>query len=250
MKPSVSIVTPTFNSALLITQAIESVQAQTFSDWEMIIVDDYSIDDTCTVVRRYIASDSRIRLISKAENGGPATARNTALKSAKGRYIAFLDSDDLWLPTKLQHQLDFMAEKNAALSYTLYRRFTENSDLPGGIINLPNSFTYHGLLKNTGIAGCLTIIIDTEQTGSVEMTLVHHEDYALWLSLLKRGFVAHGLQVDLARYRVSNTSVSGNKIKSASWVWNIYRNIEKLSIPYAAWCFLNYGWRAYQRRNI
>lgn len=249
MKPVVSIITPVFNGAGVIWQAIESVQSQTFKDWEMIIVDDCSTDDTSAVVKQYAVSDSRIHLFSQVENGGPARARNSALRAATGRYIAFLDSDDLWLPRKLELQLAFMREKSAAITYTSYRRFTEDSEKPGHLISLSHSFDYRGLLKNTGIA-CLTVMVDQELTGSFEMPLVRHEDYALWLGLLKRGFVAHGLQLDLARYRVAQVSVSGNKFKSASWVWNIYRNVEHLSFPYAAWCFLNYGLNAYKKRKV
>ena len=248
MKAVVSIITPVFNGAGVIWQAIESVQAQTFKDWEMIIVDDCSTDDTTEVVKRYATSDSRIRLICQMENGGPARARNAALRAAEGRYIAFLDSDDLWLPRKLELQLAFMAKKGAAISYTSYRRFTDDSEKPGHVISLSNSFDYRGLLKNTGIA-CLTVMVDRKLIGPVEMPLVRHEDYALWLGLLKRGFVAHGLQLDLARYRVSQSSVSGNKFKSASWVWNIYRNVEKLSFPYAVWCLFNYGLNAYSKHK-
>ena len=249
MKPLVSIITPAYNAAQLISQTIESVQAQTFKEWEMLIVDDYSIDDTCNVVERYAESDSRIRLICQHENKGPAQARNVALMHASGRYIAFLDSDDIWLSKKLERQLAFMNEKKAVFSYTLYRRFTENNALPSSIISLPSVFSYRSLLKNTGI-GCLTVMIDKEFTGPIEMSKIRHEDYVLWLQLLKRGITAYGLMEDLALYRVSKSSVSGDKIKSASWVWQIYRNVEKLSFPYAVWCFLNYGWQAYKKRKI
>jgi teichuronic acid biosynthesis glycosyltransferase TuaG len=214
----------------------------------MIIVDDCSTDDTCNIVTQRMQADQRIQLIKLSSNQGPAVARNTALHAAKGRYIAILDSDDLWLPEKLERQLVFMAEKGAAMSYTLYRRFFEDSSTPGAVISLQSSFNYRQLLKNTGIA-CLTVIIDTKITGRIEMQPVRHEDYALWLKLLKRGIVAQGLMEDLARYRISKASVSGSKLKSVSWVWRIYRDIEKLSMPYAAWCLLNYGWHAYRKHK-
>src|SRR6185369_15345215 len=220
MKPSVSIITPAYNAALLIPQTIESAQSQTFRDWEMLIVDDCSTDDTCAVVERYAVSDPRIHLLRQPENGGTARARNAALKAASGRYIAFLDSDDKWLPEKLEHQLAFMAENGAAFSYTQYRRFSEESGYLGGVISVPRSFSYHQLLKNTGIA-CLTVMIDTKITGPLEMPLVRYEDSALWLKLLKRGIVAQGLMEDLARYRVSKASYSGNKFKAAFWVWRV-----------------------------
>lgn len=246
MRPLVSVITPAFNASRTIGQTIRSVQGQTFQNWEMIVVDDRSTDETCAIVEDRATSDNRIRLIRQPVNGGPASARNAALEAAAGRYVAFLDSDDYWLPKKLERQLAFMAAKDVALSYTLYRRFREGSGTIGPLVQLPRTLTYKDLLKNTAIA-CLTVIVDRERTGPIEFPVVRHEDYALWLRLLKQGFVAHGLMEDLARYRVSSGSVSGNKLKSAAWVWNIYRNVEKLSLPYASWCFVNYVWNAYRR---
>lgn len=248
MNPVVSIITPAFNARRTVAQAIESVQAQTFQQWEMVVVDDLSADDTCSIVETYVKADSRIRLLRQRINGGPACARNAGLKAAVGRYVAFLDSDDYWLPAKLDRQLSFMRANSAALSYTLYRRFADDIAETGPLVGLPSFFTYEALLKNTGIA-CLTVMIDRELAGVIEFPLIRHEDYALWLTLLKRGLVAYGLLEDLARYRVSNSSVSGNKLKSASWVWNIYRDSEKLSLPHAAWCFGNYAWNAYRRNR-
>lgn len=246
MKPSVSIITPAFNASSSIGQTIQSAQAQTFQNWEMIVVDDCSKDDTCSIVEGYAASDRRIRLLRQTANGGPARARNAALKAAVGRYVAFLDSDDCWLPVKLERQFGFMAANDIALSYTLYRRFRDGSEEAGPLVKLPSTLTYKDLLKNTSIA-CLTVMIDRDRTGLIEFSAIRHEDFALWLKLLKRGFVAHGLMEDLARYRVSSVSVSGNKLKSATWVWNIYRNVEKLNLPYSSWCFVNYVWNAYRR---
>jgi len=248
VNPVVSIITPAFNASHTIAQAIESVQAQTFQNWELLIVDDLSTDDTCAIVEKYVKVDDRIRLLQQRINGGPACARNAGLKVGVGRYVAFLDSDDYWLPAKLERQLSFMMANNVALSYTLYRRFTDDIECAGPLVSLPPFFTYEGLLKNTGIA-CLTAMVDRELAGVIEFPLIRHEDYALWLKLLKRGLVAYGLMEDLARYRVSNSSVSGNKLKSASWVWNIYRDGEKLSLPRAAWCFGNYAWNAYRRNR-
>lgn len=244
--PSVSIITPAFNASRTIAQTIRSVQCQTFKNWEMIVVDDRSTDDTYAIVEEFAASDNRIRLQQQPINGGPARARNAALKTATGRYVAFLDSDDYWLPEKLERQLAFMAARDAVLSYTLYRRFRHESESLGPLVQLPHTLAYKDLLKNTAIA-CLTVIVDRERTGYIEFPLIRHEDYALWLRLLKQGFVAYGLMEDLARYRVSSGSVSGNKLKSAAWVWSIYRNVENLSLTYASWCFANYVWNAFKR---
>lgn len=246
--PLISIVMPAYNAARTIRQSINSVQAQTFSDWELLVVDDCSIDETYSVVREYANLDKRINLIQQPKNAGPARARNTALHVAKGRYIAFLDSDDCWLSQKLDRQLRFMQERKAALSYTLYRRFTENIEDAGDLITVPASFNYKDLLKNTGIA-CLTVMIDREKCGFFEFQITRHEDYVLWLKLCRLGFGAEGLMEDLARYRVSSTSVSGNKLKSALWVWNVYRNVEKLNLLRATWCFSNYAWNAYTKNR-
>ena len=239
---------PAHNSVAFVGHAITSVQAQTFRDWELIVVDDCSTDDTAAVVERFVAADERVRLVRQRANLGPAHARNAALADARGRYLAFLDSDDSWLPQKLELQLAFMVETEAPISYTAYRRFVWEAKRPGPLIAAQPMFDYRGLLKNPGMA-CLTVIVDRARTGPLAMPLVHHEDYAFWLRLLKQGFVAQGLNVDLARYRVSNGSVSGNKLRSATWVWRIYRDVEGLGFSYALWCLANYLYRAVRRRT-
>lgn len=242
--PLVSIITPAFNAARFIQETIQSVQTQTYQHWEMIIVDDCSRDHTCEIIQHRVAADRRVRLIKHTHNGGPSAARNTALKAARGRYIAFLDSDDLWLPSKLERQLAFMQESKAALSFTQYRRISETGEACGRLMSIPQTLTYHDLLKNTAMA-TLTVIIDREMTGSFAMVNTHYDDFTLWLLLLKRGFTAYGLREDLARYRIVGTSWSRHKGKSAMWVWHTYRQIEGLSIPRAAWCFLHYAWNGY-----
>ena len=246
-QPLISIITPAYTAAEYIRFTIESVLAQTWQNWEMVIADDCSKDRTQDIVLEYAAKDPRIRYVRHEVNGGPAKTRNTALLNAKGRFVAFLDSDDLWLPQKLEHQIQFMLAKKAGMSYTLYRRFRTGDPEPGRLIVLPEVFYYETLLKNTGIAGCSTVMLDKEITGDILFPLVRPEDFALWLSILKRNIPAYGLMEDLVRYRVSLTSVSGNKLRSAKWTWNVYRNVEKLSLPYAIWCFLNYSTRAFIR---
>lgn len=241
--PTVSVITPAYNAARFIRDTIESVQSQTYNSWEMIIVDDCSSDNTCDIVEEKARHDNRIRLIRQTENGGPARARNSALKAATGRYIAFLDSDDLWLPEKLERQLAFVQKHEAVLSFTQYRRISITGDQYGKLITIPSTIDYRGLLKNTAIATS-TVIIDRKKSGPFEMVGTFYDDFVLWLDLLKRGIIAHGLQEDLMRYRIVGKSVSRNKLKSALWVWRTYRNIEKLSPPYSAWCFLNYAIRA------
>jgi len=239
----VSIVTPAYRASRFIGSTIESVLAQEHTRWEMIIADDCSPDDTVDVVNRYAAADSRVRLVKLNQNHGAAGARNAALEETRGRYVAFLDSDDLWLPAKLRVQLAFMAETNAALSFTSFRRITQSGDRTGRLIPVPERLDYKSLLKNTAIVTS-TVMLDTSVTGPVRMTRVYYDDFVLWLSILKRGVVAHGLPSDLARYRVVKQSISRNKANSARQVWRTYRDVERLGFGSAAWCFANYACRA------
>jgi teichuronic acid biosynthesis glycosyltransferase TuaG len=245
----VSIITPAFKAARFVDESIRSVLAQDHCQWEMIIVDDCSPDETGQRVLQWAERDHRIRLISQQQNGGPAAARNTALANSSGRYAAFLDSDDYWLPGKLSHQLAFMRQSGAALSFTSFRRITEDGARIGRQIKVPKKLVYAQLLANTAIATS-TVIVDRAKTGPLQMQNVYYDDFVLWLSLLRRGHIALGLNEDLMRYRVVGKSVSRNKLKSASEVWKTYRVVEKLGLLHAAWCFTNYtarGWLKYAR---
>lgn len=240
--PTVSIITPAFNAEKLVQATIDSVLSQSFSDWEMLVVDDFSRDATCQVVERAGSRDSRVRLLRHTVNQGPAAARDTAVQVARGRFIAFLDSDDLWLPGKLERQLAFMSANAAPLSFTQFRRMSAAGDVVGRLIPVPDTLTYEDLLKNTAIATS-TVIVDREKVGPFRMPRTYYDDYALWLQLLRPGHVARGLPEDLMRYRVMNRSVSRNKLRSAAMVWEVYRNVERLSIPRSLWCFANYATR-------
>jgi teichuronic acid biosynthesis glycosyltransferase TuaG len=245
--PLVSIITPSWNVEGLIGETIKSVQAQTMGDWELLIADDCSTDQTAAVVERHAASDPRVKLIRQPRNGGPALARQAAIEQAQGRYLAFLDSDDLWLPAKLERQVAFAQAKRAALSYTAFRRIDEAGAVTGRPITVPASLDYEQLLKNTSIA-TLTALVDREIAGNVAMKNEPYDDFCLWLSILKRGHVAHGLNEDLARYRVRGVSVSSRRLRSAGWVWHIYRNVEQLPRIKSAWCFVHWAARAWLRR--
>lgn len=244
----VSIVTPSYKAAKLIGDTIQAIQAQTYANWELIIVDDCSPDNTVDVISQYAQQDSRIKLIVQAQNAGPAEARNRGLCEAEGRYIAFCDADDMWVPEKLSIQLAAMSAKRAPLSFTGLRRISEDSSQVGRYIGVPESITYEGLLKNTVIITS-SVIVDRAEVGDFRMTKTFYDDFVLWLSLLKPGRRALGVNEDLLRYRVVSTSYSRNKKKSAYWVWRTYRDIEKLNPMHSAWCFLNYafnGWKKYR----
>ena len=245
----VSIVTPAYKAAAFVGQTIESVLAQDYQDWEMHIVDDQSPDDTAAVVAQHSARDPRVRLLRQERNGGAAMARNASLQAASGRYIAFLDSDDLWLPGKLSRQLAFMKETGAAFSFTAFRRISQDGTTVGRLINVPPRLGYSQLLKNTAIATS-TVIVDRNVAGELRMTRTYYDDLVMWLELMKRGVTAHGLDVDLMRYRVVAQSISRSKSNSARQVWNTYRNVEKLNPLAAAWYFAHYagrGWLKYRR---
>ena len=245
--PLVSVITPAWNAEEHIAATIGSVRAQTMADWEMLIVDDCSLDRTAAVVEKLAGEDRRLRLIRRRQNGGPARARQAGLDAAGGRYIAFLDSDDMWLPSKLERQLAFMQAKRAALCYTSFRRISEDGTRVGRPRPIPASLSYSQLLRNTAIA-TLTVVVDRSVAGELSMTDAGYDDFCLWLSVLKRGDTAHGLREDLARYRVRGNSVSSRPLRSIGWVWNIYRNVEHLSWPYSAWCLANFVARASAKR--
>jgi glycosyltransferase involved in cell wall biosynthesis len=246
--PLVSIITPSWNVENLIGETIESVLAQTLGDWELLIADDCSSDATATVAESYAARDPRVKLIRQPGKSGPALTRQAAIDKAQGRFLAFLDSDDLWLPAKLERQIAFTRERGAALSYTGFRRIDESGAITGRLIAVPGSLTYDQLLKNTSIA-TLTALVDRELTGNVTMKNEPYDDFCLWLSILKPGRVAYGLNEDLARYRVRSSSVSSRRLRSAGWVWHIYRNVEHLPLVKSAWCFANWSTRAWLKRR-
>lgn len=244
----VSVITPSYNCARFIGATIASVRAQTYRNWELIIVDDCSRDTSVEVIKKWTEKDQRIHLFSMPKNSGAAAARNLALRNARGRYVAFLDSDDVWKEDKLEKQLSFMKENEYAFVYSSYYTMTEEGNYTGKIIKVPLSLSYRQYLKNT-IIGCLTVMIDRNQTGAFEMPLIKSShDMALWLLIMRRGFEAYGMSDVLAGYRLVSTSNTAKKWKAAKDVWRVYRNLEGLSWWYAAYCFCGYIWNAVKKR--
>jgi len=246
--PLVSIITPSYNSLAFIIETIKSVKAQSYSHWEMFIIDDHSQDHSAKVIMAYIKKDVRIKLISLIQNGGAAKARNIALNKAKGNYVAFLDSDDLWLPNKLEEQVAFMQKGNYAFSFTSYTLIDEVGRPLGINVNVPKTLGYKDLLGNT-IIGCLTVMLDRNQMKHIQMPLIQPEDTALWLTLLKPGFQAHGLQKVLSKYRIVSNSTSRNKIRAAYKYWKLIRIQEKLNIVKANYYFSKYAYNAYVKNK-
>lgn len=225
---TVSVIMPAYNCRSTLAESIQSVEGQTFQDWELLIIDDCSNESLQDIVESF--ADPRIRYERLTENSGVAAARNRGIAMAKGRYIAFLDSDDLWLPEKLEKQLRFMAEHQYAFTYTWYSQFKENADQPVRLIKTKKAVDYRGLLKGNDI-GCLTVMIDRMQIPYLEMPSHRHEDYITWLNILcEYHQKAYSLPEDLARYRLSDKSLSGDKKKSLVWTWKVYRESQHLSI--------------------
>ncbi len=237
----VSIITPSYNSSKCIAQTIESVLSQTYHNWEMIIVDDFSLDNSNEIIENYLKKDSRIRLIKLHKNSGPAVARNKAIKEAKGQYIAFLDSDDIWLSLKLEKQIQFMENNDVKLCYSSYYTMDEKDNSQHQFKIPKEKVCYKELLK-TCIIGNLTTIYNSEKIGKFYMKDIGHEDYSMWLQILKKVDYAYGIKEPLAIYRVSSDSISGNKLKSAIWQWKIYRKVEKLNLFKSIYYFVQYAY--------
>ena len=246
--PLVSVITPSYNSLSFIEETIKSVKAQSYSNWEMLIVDDYSQDGSREIIRKYAEVDKRIKLISLSENGGVAKARNVALQEAKGDYVAFLDSDDLWLPQKLEKQVAFMREGNIAFSFTSYTVIEEGGHTLAMDIHVPQKVTYEHLLGNT-IIGCLTVMLDRKKLQQIQMPLIQPEDTALWLLLLRQGFQAHGLPEILSKYRIVKNSISRNKFKAAYRYWKLIRIQENLNLLRANFYFSKYAYHALMKNR-
>lgn len=236
----VSIITPSHNSSQFISESIQSIQHQSFDDWELIIVDDCSTDNSVEVIQPFIVVDSRIKLIQLSENSGAAVARNKGIEAATGRYIAFLDSDDLWLPNKLEKQLAFMQEYDYPFTFGAYNKIDEKGNVFGHV-GVPGKVTYADLLKMCSI-GCLTAMYDTEYFGKIYMPLIRkRQDLGLWLRLLKKVDYAYGLNKTLGQYRVRIGSISANKTSAAKYTWRLYRDIEGLNLVKASYYFSHYA---------
>jgi glycosyltransferase involved in cell wall biosynthesis len=240
----VSVVMPMHNSERFIKESIESVLAQTYAHWELLIVDDASTDNSLAIASQYAAEDERIHLLRNTKHiKMPSAPRNAGVQAAKGQYIAFLDSDDLWFPQKLEQQLPFFKDNRTAIVFSNYEKIDELSTRANRVISAPRQATYKSLLKGN-IIGNLTGIYDTGKVGKANIKDIHHEDYVMWLSILKKGYIARNTETTLAAYRVSSQSVSSNKLKVIKWQWDIYRNVEHLSLLRSAYNFVFYAYKA------
>lgn len=244
----VSIVTPVYNSEKFISETIDSIQNQTYKHWELILVDDCSSDNSYDIISEYIKNDKRIRYIKLEKNSGAAVSRNTGIKNARGRFIAFLDSDDIWLPEKLEKQLKYMLDKKIGFTFTSYRYMKEDGTKTNKVAKAPYKINYNGLLKNT-IIGCSTVVLDRQIVGDFLMPLVRKgQDTATWLMILRNQKYAYGMEEILVDYRLVGNSLSSNKIKALKRTWNIYRSVEKINVFKSTYVFCFYVFNAIKKR--
>lgn len=241
MNNLVSIIMPCHNGEKYIRDAINSVLSQTYTDWELLIVDDNSSDNSVNIIEDFAKKDERIKLLHTEKSTGlPATARNIGINAARGRFIAFLDCDDIWLPVKLEHQIPLFKMKNVSVVFSYYAKMNGEGDFQNRIVTSSFVVTYDYLLKGDCI-GNLTSVYDTKKCGKVLQKEIHHEDYEMYLAILKQGFYAMNTNSLEAFYRVQKSSVSANKFKTMSWHWNILRNEQKLPFFKAVKYFLHYA---------
>lgn len=247
----VSIIVPMYNAERFICETMDCVREQSYEAWELLLIEDVSTDHTAAVIEAYIREkkEDRIRLIRQPQNLGAARARNRGLKEAKGRYIAYLDADDLWEKEKLERQLHFMEKKAAAFSFTGYEFADENGIGLGKVVHVPESLNYREALGNTTIF-TTTVMFDTERIpkSMLEMPVIKSEDTALWWKILRNGYTAYGLDENLVRYRRAGKTLSSNKLEAIRRIWTLYRRAEGMSVARSVWHFCFWAFRAVKRR--
>lgn len=251
MNELISIIVPVYNAEKFIRETMDCVRAQTYPQWELLLVEDRSRDGSADAIAKYIEekSDTRVRLIRQPSNRGAAQARNRGVQEAEGRYIAYLDADDLWPPEKLEKELTFMKEKEAAFVFTGYEFADENGVGTGKIVRVPETLNYRQALSNTTIF-TTTVMFDTDKISKelLEMPDIKSEDTALWWKVLRQGYTAYGLNENLAKYRRAGKSLSSNKLEALRRIWNLYRKAEGMSVVGSAWHFCFWAVRAVKRR--
>lgn len=246
----ISIITPVYNCEKLIEKTIKCVLNQTYKNWEWILVDDCSPDNSAVIIKKYAKEDNRIKYFKLNENSGAAVARNKALAESTGRFIAYLDADDLWKKEKLEKQIKFMSENNIGFSCTDYEKIDESGKSLNKIIRIPKKVNYNLFLRNT-IIQTVGVMVDTEITGKellVMPDIRRRQDAATWCQLLKNGFDCYEVPENLSYYRVVSNSLSSNKFKAVKMNWYWYRKIEKLPLWKACYCFIGYAFNGVRKR--
>lgn len=239
--PLVSIITPCYNAERTIADTIESVLSQTYENWEMLVVDDCSTDSSPIIIHRYADSDKRVLYFKTDKpSGSPAKPRNIGLDKAKGELVAFLDSDDLWLPEKLMLQITYMLSDNSAITYSYYEKITWDGKRENRLVKTRHKSSYNSLLRSNSIP-CLTSMIRKEAIGDTRFKEIPQEDFCFWLDLLKKGHTAKNICQNTALYRESNKSRSANKFDMFKGFWNVIRGQQKLPLATACLCMVTFS---------
>ena len=248
----VSIITPVYNAERFIERTMDSVRAQTYENWELLLTADCCTDNTVEIIERYLAEkkDDRIRLIMLEKNQGAAAARNRGLAESTGRFVAYLDADDLWRPEKLERTMKFLQEKEAAFVFTGYEFADNDANGTGTVVHTPETLTYRQALGNTTIFTS-TVMFDTAKIEKKDLNMpkIESEDTALWWNVLRKGYLAYGLDENLVLYRrPDGGSLSSNKLKAIRRIWNLYRRNEGFGVLKSSYFFCFWAVRAVQRR--
>ena len=247
-KPLVSIITPVYNCEKYLPLTIESVQAQTYENWELIITDGPSSDNTASIVRAYCEQDQRIHLIVPSKRRGIADARHNSIQNAKGEYLAFLDSDDIWVRNKLEKQIAFMKNEDYAFTYGNYEIIDDDGTPIGKIIRNGGVVDYNKYLRNT-IIGCGSVMLDKNRIGQILQPAEDvNDDMALWCSIMRHGIKAYPMDEVLYQYRIRDDGASSQRMKMVKSVWKVYQKQEKLSLPKSVFCFTSYAFNALLKR--
>ena len=244
----VSIVIPVHNAENFIEQAVQSIKDQTYTNWELLLIDDGSKDNSGVVIDRLAEGDERI-LAFHTEGIGAAGARNLGTTNSSGRFLAFLDADDLWRPEKLEHELFYLTENNGAFAFTGYEFADESGVGNGKIVHPPKTLSYKEALGNTTIFTS-TVLFDMDKLPKEKLMMpkIKSEDTALWWRILREGETAYGLDENLVIYRRAGKSLSSNKLEAVRRIWNLYRKAEGLSVPKSVCYFVRWGYNAVARR--
>ena len=247
MEPLVSIITPVYNSEKYLEETILSVINQTYKNWELLLIDDCSTDGSYKIIEKYLV-DERIKYFKNKKNSGPAITRNIGLNEAKGEYIAFLDSDDIWNYNKLELQIDYMKKNKIRICHGDYI-FIDQKGREIKEITTDTALSYKILLKENQIKTSF-LVVNKNLIGEIRFPSIRHEDFAFFLELLRKEEISRKIGFVVGKYRIQESSVSSNKLKSEIWKWSIYRKYEKLSLVESIYYFSNYiyrGMRKYKR---
>lgn len=245
MQGLVSVITPTFNSALYLRATYESIKNQTYPHWEWLVIDDASSDDSAAIIRELQQTDSRIKLFVQAMNQGPAVCRNIGIENASGAYMTFIDADDIWFADFIEHSIKTIQSTGHSFVFSSYRRSDEQLNFVYSDFIVPEKVTYTDILKSNSIS-CLTAFLDVHVLGKKYMPLIHkRQDMGLWLQYLKEIPFAYGIQQPKAIYRIRQNSLSRKKTNLIQYQWKFYREVEKLSVVFSLYYMIHWMVRGF-----